>query len=169
MLWDILHNRSAKHIDDPNRELVRLLEQAEHGRWVLPSRVNKNRIRTNLVVIVEATSYCNIKNTYRPCKDLESFENGNDEISSNGLEEEYADPSNNDARDSHHNEEINSVSKSDNKQVDSRLTEEIFDGSATNEDGTHATAGSAANNRKKGVGEILKPASTGDNDPAYTP
>ena len=105
------------------------------------SGVNENRTKTNLVVIVEAAIYRNVNNMYKPMEDLESFENGNVEIGSNGMEEEYADPSNNEEHDSHHNEATNSVSKSDNKQVDSRLTGEVTDGSAPNEDGTHATLG----------------------------
>ena len=60
------------------------------------SRVNENRTRTNLVVIVEDHTYRNIKNTYQLRGDLESLENDNDETDSNALDEEYADPSNND-------------------------------------------------------------------------
>ena len=80
MLWDILHNIWTKPINNPTRELAPLLKEAELSRWVLLSRVNENKTRTNLVVIVEAAPYCNIKNIYKPLAGLESFENGNDEI-----------------------------------------------------------------------------------------
>ena len=90
-------------------------------------------------MIVEAATYHNVNNMYKPMDNLESFESGNVEIGSNRMEEEWADPRNNEERDSHHNKATNSVSKSDNKQVDSRLTGEVTDGSAPNEDGTHAT------------------------------
>ena len=44
ILWENLHNKSTKPIDDSTRELVCLLKQAELGGWVLLSRVNeKNR------------------------------------------------------------------------------------------------------------------------------
>ena len=92
ILWENLHNKSTKPIDNSTRQLVLLLKQAELGGWVLLSRVNETKTRTNLVVIVEDATYRNIKNTYKPHKGLESFEYGNDESE----EEEYTDPSNND-------------------------------------------------------------------------
>ena len=123
MLWDILHNMWTKPIDNPTRELVRLLKEAGLGRWVLSSRVNENGTKTNIAMIVEVAIYRNVNNMYKPMEDLESFENGNVEIGSNGLEEEYADPSNSDKDNSHYNKATNSVINSYNKQMDSRLIE----------------------------------------------
>ena len=60
MLWAILNNKWTEPINDPTKELVNLLKQTEHGKWVLLPRVNEKKTRTNLVVIVEAATYFNI-------------------------------------------------------------------------------------------------------------
>ena len=66
VLWDILHDVPTNHTDRSTNELVRLLKEAELGGWILSPRVKEERGRYNLVVIVQYSAYCNIKNTYQP-------------------------------------------------------------------------------------------------------
>ena len=61
-----------------------------------------------------------LKHTYQLCGDLESFENDNDETDSNALDEEYADPSNNDESEDSGSELVEtSAARQDHVQDDS--------------------------------------------------
>ena len=125
----------TQHIDRSTNELVRLLKEAELGGWVLSPRVKEERGRSNLVVIVKYSAYCNIKNTYQAREGFKSFESDNDETESIPSEHDDADPNKNDEGDSYDNNTTNNVIFSDSEQGDSELTKEGSDGSVDKEDG----------------------------------
>ena len=56
--------------------------EAELGGWVLSPRVKEEKGRSNLVVIVKKSAYCNIKYTYQLREGFKSFESDNDETES---------------------------------------------------------------------------------------
>ena len=135
VLWDILHDVPTQHIDRSTNELVRLLKEAELGGWILSPRVKEERGRSNLVVIVKYSAYCNIKNTYQPRGGFKSFASDNDETESMPSERDDADPNKNDKGDSRDNNTTNNVICSDSEQGGSELTKDESDGSVDKEDG----------------------------------
>ena len=125
----------TQHIDRSTNELVRLLKEAKLGGWILSPRVKEERGRSNLVVIVKYSAYCNIKNTYQLRGGFKSFASDNDETESMLSERDNADPTKNDEGDTYDNNTTNNVICSDSEQGGSKLTNEESDGSADKADG----------------------------------